>query len=107
MGGCCIFLFKSFGSGPLCNWVICLLDNLSFLQCFCAFSGCDPSGYRFLIIQCVDCYVFKFFTVWNVSLSAPLEVVAGLFSQSPLEVGTWYLSGFACFSMRGAFDVLF
>ena len=45
--------------------------------------------------------------MWNVSLSAPLEVMAGLFSRSPLEVGTRYLSGFACFSMRGAGYILF
>ena len=48
-----------------------------------------------------------FGNVWNVSLSEPLEVVAGLFYRSPLEVGTWYLSGFACFSVRGALAVSF
>ena len=31
-----------------------LLDNLSCLQRFCAFSGLGPSGYGFLIIHCVD-----------------------------------------------------
>ena len=51
--------------------------------------------------------LFIFGTVWTVSISARLEVVAGLFTRSPLEVGSWYLSGFACFSMRGARDVLF
>ena len=50
---------------------------------------------------------FIFGTVWTVSLGAPLEVVAGLFSRSPLEVGTRYLYGFSCFSMRGACNVLF
>ena len=61
----------------------------------------------FLIIHCVDCYVFIFFNVWTGSLSAPLEVVAGLISWSPLEVGTRYLYGFACFSMSVALDDLF
>ena len=48
-----------------------------------------------------------FGTVWTVSLSTPLEVVAGLFTLSPLEVGNRYFSGFARFFMRGACDVLF
>ena len=50
---------------------------------------------------------FIFGTAWTVSLSAPLEVVASLFTRSPLEVGSRYLSGFACFSMWGSCDVLF
>ena len=49
---------------------------------------------------------FIFGTVWTVSLSAPLEVVADFFSRSPLEVGTRYLSGSACLFMRGALVVL-
>ena len=53
-------------------------------------------------------FVFLIFgTVWNVSLSTPLEVVAGLFTRSALEVGNRYLYIFACFYMRGACDVLF
>ena len=47
-----------------------------------------------------------FGNVWTVSLSAPFEVVAGLFSRSPLEVGTRHISGFDCFFMRGALDVV-
>ena len=50
---------------------------------------------------------FIFGTVWTVSLSTSLEIVAGLFTRSPLEVGNQYFTGFACFSMRGACDVLF
>ena len=48
-----------------------------------------------------------FDTLWTVSLSTPLEVVAGLFTRSLLEVGNQYFSGFDLFSMRGVCDVLF
>ena len=61
----------------------------------------------FLIIHCVDCYVFIFCNLRTGSFSAPLEFVAGLIYLSPLEVGIWYLSDFACFSMRGALAVSF
>ena len=50
-------------------------------------------------------YIFCNF--WTGSFSEPLEVVAGLISWSPSEVGIRYLSGFACFSMRGAIAVSF
>ena len=60
VGGSYIVLLKSFGSGPLCNWFSYLLENLSSFQCFCAFSLSGPSKYMFLIIHCVDCYVFIF-----------------------------------------------
>ena len=107
MGGCRIFLFKRFGYGSLCNVFIFLLENLSCLQFFCDFSGSGPPEYRFLIIHSVDCYVFIFENVCTVCFYVPLEVVAGLFSWSPSEVGTWYLSGAACLCMRGAIVVLF
>ena len=42
-----------------------------------------------------------------VCCSAPLKVVAGWFSWSPLEVGIRYRSGAACLCMRGALVVLF
>ena len=38
---------------------------------------------------------FIFSTLWTVSLSTPLEGVAGLFTISRLEVGNRYFSGFA------------
>ena len=107
VGGCCIFLLKSFGSGPLCNWFSCLLENLSCLQCFCAFSCSGTSGYWFLIIHCVDCYVLIFCNLLTDYFNAPLEVVAVLISWSTLEVGIRYFSDFACFSMRGALAVSF
>ena len=51
--------------------------------------------------------MFLFFgNVCTVCFSAPLEVVVGWFSWSPLEVGTQYLSGAACICMRGALVVL-
>ena len=43
----------------------------------------------------------------TVCCSAPLEVVAGWFYWSPLEVGIRYCSGAAFLGMRGAVDVLF
>ena len=43
----------------------------------------------------------------TVCFSAPLEVVAGWFPWSPLEVGIRYLSGAACLCMRGDLVVLF
>ena len=55
-----IFLFKSFGSDSLFNWFTFIFDNLGCLQFFCAFDESGPSGYMFLIIHCVDCYVFIF-----------------------------------------------
>ena len=52
--------------------------------------------------------MFLFFLiVCTVCCSAPLEVMAGWFSWSPLEVGIRYRSGAACLGMRGAVDVLF
>ena len=42
-----------------------------------------------------------FGNVCTVCFSAPLEVVIGWFSRSPLEVGTRYLYGSACLFMRG------
>ena len=52
--------------------------------------------------------MFLFFgNVCTVCCSAPLEVVSGWFSWSPLEVGIRYCSGVACLGMRGAFVVLF
>ena len=44
--------------------------------------------------------------MWTVSFSAPLEVVVDFFLYHPFEIGAFYLSGFACFCMRGAIDVL-
>ena len=95
VGGCCIILLKSFWSGPLWNWFRCLLGNF---QCFSASDRSVSSGYRFLIIHCVDCYVFIFGTVWTVSLITPLEVVASLFTRSPLEVGNRYFMALLVFS---------
>ena len=43
----------------------------------------------------------------TVYCSAPLEVVAGWFSWSPLEVGILYLSGTVFLGTRGALDALF
>ena len=52
--------------------------------------------------------MFLFFgIVCTLCCSEPLEVVAGCFSWSPLEVGTRYRSGAAFLGMRGALDVLF
>ena len=45
--------------------------------------------------------------VCTVCCSEPLEVVAGWFSWSPLEVGIGYRSGVACLGMRGDLVVLF
>ena len=44
--------------------------------------------------------------VCTVCFSSPLEVVAGWFSRSPLEVCTQYISVSACLFVRGALDVL-
>ena len=52
--------------------------------------------------------MFLFFViVCTVCCSAPLEVMAGWFYWSPLEVGIRYLSGAAFLGLRGAVDVLF
>ena len=52
--------------------------------------------------------MFLFFViVCTVCCSAPLEVMAGWCSWSPLEVGIRCCSGAAFLSMRGAVDVLF
>ena len=52
--------------------------------------------------------MFLFFgNVCTVCFSAPLEVVAGWFSWSSLEVGIWYRSGADCLGMRVALVVLF
>ena len=52
--------------------------------------------------------MFLFFgNVCTVCFNTPLEVVAGWFSWSPLEVGTLYLSGAAFLCVRVALDVLF
>ena len=52
--------------------------------------------------------MFLFFgDVCTVCFSTPLEVLAGWFSWSPLEVGTRYLYGASCICMRGALVVLF
>ena len=51
--------------------------------------------------------MFLFFViVCTACCSAPLEVMDGWFSWSPLEVGVRYFSGAVCLGMRGAFDVL-
>ena len=51
--------------------------------------------------------MFLFFeNMCTFCFSAPLEVVAGWFSWSPLEVGIRYLSKAACLCMRGALVVL-
>ena len=52
--------------------------------------------------------MFLFFgNVCTVCFNTPLEVVAGWFSWSHLEVGIRYRSGAACLGMRGALVVLF
>ena len=51
--------------------------------------------------------IFLFFgNLFTVCCRTPLEVVAGWFSWSPLEVGTRYISGAACLCIRGALVVL-
>ena len=50
-------------------------------------------------------FIFGF--VWTVVFSTPLEIVAGLFTWSPLELGNRYFSVFAWFSIRDACDILF
>ena len=51
--------------------------------------------------------MFLFFgNVCTVFFNAPLEVVDGWFTWSPLEVGTRYLSGTYCICMRGDLVVL-
>ena len=51
--------------------------------------------------------LLSFGNVCTVCCSASLEVVAGWFSWSPLEVGIRYSSGAACLDLRGALVVLF
>ena len=97
VGGCCIFLLKFF---DLVLYEIGSDVWLLFLDRVLMKIGSWSS--TVLIVM-----FFIFGLVWTVSFSAPLEIVAGLFSWSPLEVGTQYFSGFAWFFIRGACDILF
>ena len=102
-----IFLCKCSVYGSLCNWFTVVLDYFNGLQLLCASDGSGTSGYRFLIIHWVYYYFLFFVMVLTVCCSAPLEVVAGWFSWSLLELGIWYFSGADFLVMRGALDVLF
>ena len=77
-----------------CNFSVLLLD-LVLLDIGSWSSTELIVMFLFFVIVCTFC------------CSSPLEVMAGWFSWSPLEVGIRYRSGAACLGMRGAVDVLF